>query len=75
MFDHSKECTAPSAEPQSSRTAFVIDSSWSLLRFLLWMLDKILCFSPVNSIPSRACTAMDSGQRRTMFSLSNTPFP
>jgi len=40
MFDYSKECTAPSAEPQSSRTAFAIDSSWSLLRFLLWMLDK-----------------------------------
>ena len=40
MFDYSKECTAPSAEPQSSRTAFAIDSSWSLLQFLLWMLDK-----------------------------------
>ena len=75
MFDHSEEYTSLLAEPWSSRTVFAIDFSWSLLRFSLWMSDKILCSSPVNSTPSRVCTAMDSSQRRTMFLLSNTPFP
>jgi len=75
MFDYSEECTALLAEPQSSRAAFAIDSSWSLLRFPLWISDKILCSLPVNFISSRACTAMDFGQRRTMFSLSDAPFP
>ena len=27
MFDYFKECTAPLAEPQSSRAVFTIDSS------------------------------------------------
>jgi len=30
MFDHSKECTVPVAEPRSSLAVLAIGSSWSL---------------------------------------------
>ena len=73
-FDHSKECTAPLVEPQSSHVALAIGFSWSPFRFFLQMLDKIFCSIPVSSTPSRAHTTRNSGQRRTMFSLSKTPF-
>ena len=75
MFDYSEECTALLAEPQSSLATLAIDSSWSLFWFLLRMLDKILCSMPVSSTPSRVCIARNSGWRRTMFLLSEAPFP
>jgi len=75
MFNYSEECTVLLVEPWSSRTTLAIDFSWSLLQFPLQMLDRIFCSSPVNSTPSRVCTTRDFGQRRTMFSLSNAPFP
>jgi len=75
MFDHSEECTVPSAERQSSRAALAMGSSWSPFWFPLRMLDRIFCSTPVSSTPSRACTARNSGQRRTTFSLSEAPFP
>jgi len=75
MFDHSEECTALLAELQSSHAALAMGSSWSSFWFPLWMSDKIFCSMPVSSTPSRACTARNSGHRRTMFSLSEAPFP
>ena len=74
MFDHSEECTVPLAEPQSSRAALAIGFSWSLFRFPLHMSDKIFCSMPVSSTSSRACTAKNSSQRRTTFSLSEALF-
>ena len=74
MFDHSKECTALLAEPWSSYAALAIGSSWSPFWFPLHMSDKIFCFMPVSSTPSRACTTRNSGQRRTTFSLSEVLF-
>ena len=56
MFDHSKECIAPLAEPRSSRAALAIGSSWSLLQII----DKIFCSMPVSSTPSRVRTVRDS---------------
>jgi len=75
MFDHSEECTVPLVECQSSRATLAMGSSWSLFQFPLYMSDKIFCSTPVSSTPSRACTARNSGQRRTTFSLSEAPFP
>jgi len=75
MFDHSEECTVPLAERQSSHAALAMGSSWSPFRFPLRMSDRIFCSTPVSSTPSRAHTARNSGQRRTMFSLSEALFP
>jgi len=74
MFDYSKECTALLVEPQSSHAVLAMGSSWSPFQFPLWMLDKIFCSMSVSSTPSSAYTARNSGQRRTMFLLSNAPF-
>jgi len=75
MFDHSEKCTASLAELQSSRATLAMGSSWSLFLFPLQMSNKIFCSMPVSSTPSRARTARNSGHRRTMFSLSEAPFP
>jgi len=75
MFDHSEECTALLAELRSSHAALAMGSSWSLFWFPLRMSDKIFCSMPVSSTPSRAHTARNFGHRRTMFSLSEAPFP
>jgi len=75
MFDHSEECTVPLVEHQSSCAALAIGSSWSLFQFPLRMSDKIFCSTPVSSTPSRACTVRNSSQKRTIFSLSEAPFP
>jgi len=75
MFNHSEECTVLLAERWSSRAALVMGSSWSLFQFPLCMSDKIFCSTPGSSTPSRACTARNSGQRRTIFSLSEALFP
>jgi len=75
MFDHSEECIASLAELQSSCAILAMGSSWSPFRLPLQMLDKIFCSMPASSTPSRARTARNSGQRRTMFSLSEAPFP
>jgi len=74
MFNHSKECTVPLVEPRSSRAALAIGSSWSPFWFPLRMSDKIFCSTPVSSTPSSTRTARNSGQRRTMFLLSEAPF-
>ena len=75
MFNHSEEYTIPLAECRSSCAALVMGSSWSPFWFSLHMLDKIFCSTPVSSTPSKARTARNSGQRRTMLSLSEAPFP
>jgi len=75
MFDHSEECTVPLAELRSSRAALAMGSSWSPSWLPLRMSDKIFCSTPASSIPSRARTARNSSQRRTMFLLSKAPFP
>jgi len=75
MFDYSKECTVLLVKRRSSHAALAIGSSWSLFWFPLYMSDKIFCFTPVSSTPSRAHTARNSGQRRTKFSLSEALFP
>ena len=74
MFDHSKEYTASLGKPQSSCAALAMGFSWSLFLFPLQMSDRIFCSMPVSSIPSRARTAKNSSQRRTMFLLSEAPF-
>jgi len=75
MFNHSEECTASLVEFWSSRAALAMGSSWSPFQLPLRMLDKIFCSTPASSTPSRARTARNSGQRRTMFSLSKALFP
>jgi len=75
MFDHSEECAVPLVECRSSCVALAMGFSWSPFQFPLHMSDKIFCSMPVSSTPSKARTARNSGQRRTMFSLSEAPFP
>jgi len=75
MFDHSEECTVLVAEHRSSYAVLVMGFSWSPFRFPLCISDKIFCSTPVNSTPSRARTARNSGQRRIMFLLSEALFP
>ena len=75
MFNHSEKCTALLEEPQSSCAALTMGFSWSLFLFPLQMSNGIFYSMPVSSTPSRACTAKNSGQRRTIFSLSEAPFP
>jgi len=75
MFDHSEECTTSLAELRSSRAALAMGSSWSPFQFPLQMLNKIFCSTPVSSTPSRAHTTRNSSRRRTMFLLSEAPFP
>jgi len=74
MFNHSKECTVPLVECQSSHAALVMGSSWSPFWFPLCMLNKIFCFTLISSTPFRAHTTRNSGQRRTMFSLLEALF-
>ena len=75
MFDHSEECTVLLAELWSSRTALAMGSSWSPFRLPLRMSDRIFYSTPASSTPSRVHTTRNSGRRRTMFSLSEAPFP
>jgi len=75
MFNYSEKCTVPLAEHRSSCAALVMGSFWSPFQFSLRMSDKIFCFMPVSSTSSRVCTARNSSQRRTTFSLSETLFP
>jgi len=74
MFDYSEECMASLAELWSFHATLAMSSSWSPFWFPLRMSDKIFYSTPASSIPSRARTARNSGQRRTMFSLSEAPF-
>jgi len=74
MFNYSEEYTVLLVEPQSSRAALAISSSWSPFWFPLCISDKIFCSTPVSSTPSRAHTARNSSQRRMTFLLSEAPF-
>ena len=74
MFDYSEECTVLLAECRSSCATLAMGSSWSPFQFPLHMSDKIFCSTPVSSTPSRAYTARNSSQRRTMFSLLEALF-
>ena len=69
-FDHSIEYTILLASCWSSCTTFAMGFSWSLVLLPCHILENRSFLSPLSFTSSKAQIARSSGQRMTMFSLS-----